>query len=117
MSTVLTSGCRLKACESDAIGAMVTGRAGGINNTRAVTAVAERTARAAIRGVVREQPGVPITVAGCAPTLYRAAWAALPGGTRVVPNAAKLHPITSDARLGPAARVRVRAATASGLVV
>lgn len=108
MSTVLNFGCRLNACESDAIGAMTAGRAGVIVNTCAVTAEAERTARAAIRRIAREQPGVSITVTGCAATLDRAAWAALPGVARVVPNAAKLDPATWDAVPSPAARVRAR---------
>ncbi len=108
MTTVLNFGCRLNACESDAIRGMAANAVGTIVNTCAVTAEAERTARAAIRRVAREQPGVPITVTGCAATLDPAAWHTLPGVTRVVPNAIKLEPATWSATPGPAPRVRAR---------
>lgn len=100
MSVVLNFGCRLNACESDAIRGMAVGGGGTIVNTCAVTGEAERTARAAIRRLAREQPGAAITVTGCAATLDPAAWAALPGVTRVVPNAAKLEQSTWSATPG-----------------
>ena len=88
---VLTFGCRLNAAESEAIAAMAGGRM-IVVNTCAVTAEAERQARQAIRRAHRDRPDLPIVVTGCAATIAPTAWAALPGVTRVVPNAAKLAP-------------------------
>ena len=100
MNEVLTFGRRLNACESKTIAGLATGsggmRGGVVINTRAVTTEAARTARAAVRRVARERPGVSIVVTGCAATLDPAAWAALPGVTRVVPNATKLDPASWD---------------------
>jgi threonylcarbamoyladenosine tRNA methylthiotransferase MtaB len=63
-----------------------------IVNTCAVTAEAERQARQAIRRAVREHPDARIVVTGCAAQLNPAAWAALPGVTRVLGNQDKLKP-------------------------
>ncbi len=77
--------------ESEAIRALLpAGDPTIVVNTCAVTAEAERQARQAIRRTVREQPGAPIVVTGCAAQLDPARWAALPGVTRVLGNADKL---------------------------
>ena len=125
MSTVLNFGCRLNACDSEAIGTMTAGRAGVIVNICAVTADAERSARAAIRRGTRQPPGVPITVTGCAATIDGSVRAAQLGrGVEVVverggqwprPNFAPAR-LTGAFEVGVVARVRVRAATAAGLV-
>jgi threonylcarbamoyladenosine tRNA methylthiotransferase MtaB len=61
-----------------------------IVTTCAVTAEAERQARQAIRRIARERPGVHIAVTGCAAQIDPAAWAGLPGVSRVLGNAEKL---------------------------
>jgi threonylcarbamoyladenosine tRNA methylthiotransferase MtaB len=109
IAEVLTFGCRLNAYESEVMRDL-TSRAtpGGsaspkgtlgdtgtdtiIVNTCAVTAEAERQARQAIRRAARERPGTRIVVTGCAAQLNPAAWAALPGVTRVLGNQDKLKP-------------------------
>jgi threonylcarbamoyladenosine tRNA methylthiotransferase MtaB len=90
---VLTFGCRLNAYESE----VIRGHAAALPdtvvvNTCAVTAEAERQARQAIRRLVREHPGRPIVVTGCAVQIDPAGWAALPGVSRVLGNAEKLKP-------------------------
>jgi threonylcarbamoyladenosine tRNA methylthiotransferase MtaB len=90
---VLTFGCRLNAYESE----VIRGHAATLDdtivvNTCAVTAEAERQARQAIRRLVREHPGRPIVVTGCAVQIDPAGWAALPGVSRVLGNAEKLKP-------------------------
>ncbi len=93
MTEVLTFGCRLNTYESEIIRAHTAGLRGVVVvNTCAVTAEAERTARAAIRRVRRAQPDASIVVTGCAAEIDPAAWAALPGVSRVVGNRAKLLP-------------------------
>ena len=109
IAEVLTFGCRLNAYEFEVMRDL-TSRAtpGGrappkgtlgdtgtdtiIVNTCAVTAEAERQARQAIRRAARERPGTRIVVTGCAAQLNPAAWAALPGVTRVLGNQDKLKP-------------------------
>lgn len=90
---IITFGCRLNAYESE----VIRGHAGGladtvIVNTCAVTAEAERQARQAVRRTARERPGARIVVTGCAAQINPAAWAKLPGVTRVLGNADKLRP-------------------------
>jgi threonylcarbamoyladenosine tRNA methylthiotransferase MtaB len=90
---IITFGCRLNAYESE----VIRDHAGAladtvIVNTCAVTAEAERQARQAIRRTVRERPGARIVVTGCAAQIDPAAWAKLPGVTRVLGNADKLRP-------------------------
>ena len=106
MTEVLTFGCRLNTFESE----VIRGHSAGLRdtvvvNTCAVTAEAERTARAAIRRVRRERPGAAIVVTGCAAEIDPAAWAALPGVTRVLGNAAKLLPESWGGPTGPAAPI------------
>ncbi|HTW71761.1 MAG TPA: tRNA (N(6)-L-threonylcarbamoyladenosine(37)-C(2))-methylthiotransferase MtaB, partial [Acetobacteraceae bacterium] len=98
---LLTFGCRLNAYESEVMREL-SSRADPadaaaptdtiIVNTCAVTAEAERQARQAIRRAARERPGARIVVTGCAAQLNPAAWAALPGVTRVLGNQDKLKP-------------------------
>jgi threonylcarbamoyladenosine tRNA methylthiotransferase MtaB len=91
----LTFGCRLNAFESEAMRALAAEAGLGaalIVNTCAVTAEAEAQARQAIRRAAREAPGRPILVTGCAAQIAPAAWAGLPGVTRVIGNAEKLAP-------------------------
>jgi len=90
---VLTFGCRLNAYEGEVIRGHAAALADTVVvNTCAVTAEAERQARQAIRRLVRERPGTPIVVTGCAVQLDPGGWAALPGVSRVLGNAEKLKP-------------------------
>ena len=90
---LLTFGCRLNAYESEVMREHAAALADTIIvNTCAVTAEAERQARQAIRRAARERPGASIVVTGCAAQLDPAAWAALPGVTRVLGNQDKLKP-------------------------
>jgi threonylcarbamoyladenosine tRNA methylthiotransferase MtaB len=89
---ILTFGCRLNAFESE----VMRGHAGGqddlvIVNTCAVTGEAERQARQAIRRVLRERPGARVVVTGCAAQIDPAAWASVPGVSRVLGNEEKLR--------------------------
>lgn len=89
---LLTFGCRLNTYESEVMRGHAAGLADTlIVNTCAVTAEAERQARQAIRRAARERPGLSIVVTGCAAQRDPAAWRALPGVTRVLGNAEKLH--------------------------
>ncbi len=77
---VVTFGCRLNACESDAIAAR--GTADGLENavifnTCAVTAEAVRQARQAIRKAARARPGARLIVTGCAAQIDPAPFAAM----------------------------------------
>ena len=90
---VQTFGCRLNTYESQVMRAHAD--AAGLTdtlivNTCAVTAEAERQARQAIRRAHRENPNAAIIVTGCAAQIDPAAWAALPGVTRVLGNVEKL---------------------------
>jgi threonylcarbamoyladenosine tRNA methylthiotransferase MtaB len=89
---VLTFGCRLNTYESE----VMRGHAAALTdtiivNTCAVTSEAERQARQAIRRAHRERPNARIVVTGCAAQIAPAAWASLPGVTRVLGNAEKLE--------------------------
>ncbi len=92
---VQTFGCRLNTYESQVMRAHA--EAAGLSrtvviNTCAVTAEAERQARQAIRRAHRQAPDSTIIVTGCAAQIDPAAWAALPGVTRVLGNQEKLTP-------------------------
>jgi threonylcarbamoyladenosine tRNA methylthiotransferase MtaB len=96
MVEILTFGCRLNAYESEVIRGHADAAPGALANTIvvntcAVTAEAERQARQAIRRAHRENPEARIVVTGCAAQIAPAAWAALPGVTRVLGNAEKLE--------------------------
>jgi threonylcarbamoyladenosine tRNA methylthiotransferase MtaB len=89
---IVTFGCRLNSYESE----VIRDHAAALDNTVvvntcAVTAEAERQARQAIRRVHRERPEARIVVTGCAAQIDPAAWAALPGVSRVLGNEDKLR--------------------------
>jgi threonylcarbamoyladenosine tRNA methylthiotransferase MtaB len=104
---VVTFGCRLNACESQAIGEQASAD-GLVNavvfNTCAVTAEAVRQARQAIRKAARERPGLRRIVTGCAAQIDPAAFAAMPEVDLVVGNAEKALP-GGLAASGPRVRV------------
>ncbi|MGG5810473.1 MiaB/RimO family radical SAM methylthiotransferase [Falsiroseomonas sp. CW058] len=106
----ISFGCRLNATEAEGMRALAGTRDVLVVNTCAVTAEAEAQARQAIRRAVREKPGRPILVTGCAAEIAPAAWASLPGVARVIPNAAKLDPASWGGGAAPApAAARTRA--------
>ena len=89
---VQTFGCRLNAYEAEVMRAHAAGQSDlVVINTCAVTAEAERQARAAIRRTHRDRPDARIVVTGCAAQIDPAAWSALPGVHRVLGNADKLR--------------------------
>jgi len=89
---ILTSGCRLNSFESEVIrGHAAALRDTLVVNTCAVTREAERDARRAIARAHRARPGLSIVVTGCAAQIDPAAWARLPGVTRVLGNQEKLR--------------------------
>src|SRR5579872_2554386 len=92
---IITFGCRLNAYEARVIDAAAAA-AGLIEavivNTCAVTALAERQARQAIRKARRGRPGVPVIVTGCAVQIDPARYAAMPEVDRVLGNLEKLRP-------------------------
>jgi threonylcarbamoyladenosine tRNA methylthiotransferase MtaB len=109
---VVTFGCRLNACESQAIREQA--RIDGVSdtvvfNTCAVTGEAVRQARQAIRKARREHPGARLIVTGCAAQVDPAGFAAMPEVDAVLGNAEKTAP--GALRLGALAdgelRVRV----------
>ena len=100
---ILTFGCRLNAYESEVMRDLAAGTENTIVvNTCAVTAEAERQARQTIRRLAREQPTARIVVTGCAAQIDPAAWAALPGVSRVLGNEDKLKPESWAADAGSA---------------
>ena len=105
---VVTFGCRLNACESQAIRerAAADGVTGVVVfNTCAVTGEAVRQARQAIRKVRRENPGARLVVTGCAAQIDPAAFAAMDEVDLVLGNAEKAAP--GALAIGPGPRVRV----------
>jgi len=104
---VVTFGCRLNACESQAIRERAA--AEGVTdtvviNTCAVTGEAVRQARQAIRKLARERPEARIVVTGCAAQIDPAGFAAMPRVDLVLGNAEKTLP-GALALDGPRARV------------
>jgi len=104
---VVTFGCRLNACESQAIREQAA--ADGILdivvfNTCAVTGEAVRQARQAIRKARRERPGARVVVTGCAAQIDPASFAAMDEVDLVLGNAEKSAPggLRAD---GPRVRV------------
>ena len=103
---VVTFGCRLNACESEALRAQAAadGLADAVVfNTCAVTGEAVRQARQAIRKARRERPGARLIVTGCAAQIDAAQFAAMPEVDLVVGNAGKTAP---GALTGAGERVR-----------
>lgn len=91
MVELLTFGCRLNTVESAAIEGLAAHLVDAVVvNTCAVTGEAERQARQAIARVHRDRPGTTIVVTGCAVQIAPAAWAGLPGVSRVLGNLEKL---------------------------
>jgi threonylcarbamoyladenosine tRNA methylthiotransferase MtaB len=89
---VVTFGCRLNACESEAIAARAA--ADGLEdavifNTCAVTGEAVRQARQAIRKARRERPAARLIVTGCAAQIDPAVFAAMDEVDLVLGNADK----------------------------
>ncbi len=104
---VVTFGCRLNACESQAIREQAL--ADGVTNTLvfntcAVTGEAVRQARQAIRKARRERPGVRLIVTGCAAQIDSAGFAAMDEVDVVLGNAEKAAP---GALVDQGPRVRV----------
>lgn len=84
---VIDFGCRLNLAEGAAITRHLSGGPPQVVvNSCAVTGEAVRQARQTVRRLARTRPGVPITVTGCVTEADRAAFAALPGVTRVAPK-------------------------------
>src|SRR5579859_2411137 len=104
---VVTFGCRLNACESQAIREQAA--ADGVTdtlvfNTCAVTGEAVRQARQAIRKARRERPGARLIVTGCAAQIDPAGFAAMDEVDVVLGNAEKAAP---GALVDQGLRVRV----------
>src|SRR5882724_7889895 len=100
---VLTFGCRLNAYESEVMRDHV--RAAGLGdvvvvNSCAVTGLAERQARQAIRRARRERPGARIIVTGCAAQIAPERYAAMAEVDHVLGNMEKLQ---RDSYVGGAA--------------
>src|SRR5437868_1383491 len=90
---VVTFGCRLNAYESEAIrlrAAEAQLRDAVIFNTCAVTGMAVRQSRQAIRKLRRERPGARIIVTGCAAQIQPQTYAAMPEVDQVLGNEEKL---------------------------
>jgi len=104
---VITLGCRLNACESQAIReqALADGARGVVVvNTCAVTSEAVRQARQMIRKARRQNPDARLVVTGCAAQIDSASFAAMPEVDLVLGNAEKVRP---GALIDPGPRVRV----------
>jgi threonylcarbamoyladenosine tRNA methylthiotransferase MtaB len=113
---VVTFGCRLNACESQAIRerAAADGVADTVVfNTCAVTGEAVRQARQAIRKVRRERPQARLVVTGCAVQIDPAAFAAMDEVDLVLGNAEKAAP---GGLTDPGPRVRVGDIMSAGLI-
>jgi threonylcarbamoyladenosine tRNA methylthiotransferase MtaB len=108
---VVTFGCRLNACESQAIREQA--RIDGVTdtvvvNTCAVTGEAVRQARQAIRKARRERPGARLVVTGCAAQIDPAGFAAMAEVDAVLGNAEKTAAGALLLRTGADERSRVR---------
>ena len=104
---VITFGCRLNAYESEAIrlrAAEAQLRDAVIVNTCAVTGMAVRQSRQAIRKLRRERPSARIIVTGCAAQTEPERYAAMPEVDQVLGNAEKLKP---ESYAGAMERIRV----------
>ena len=104
---VITFGCRLNACESEAIARQAA--ADGVTdvvvvNTCAVTAEAVRQARQAVRRARRERPEARVVVTGCAAQTVPSGFLAMPEVDVVLGNGEKSAPGALSAE-GPRDRV------------
>ena len=104
---IVTFGCRLNAYESEAIRARAAEaqlRDAVVVNTCAVTGLAVRQSRQAIRKLRRERPTARIIVTGCAAQTEPQTYAAMPEVDQVLGNAEKLK---ADSYAGLVERIRV----------
>jgi threonylcarbamoyladenosine tRNA methylthiotransferase MtaB len=119
-------GCRASQADGDALAAELA-RSGGsavsaknadvvVLNTCAVTAEAERTARAYLRRVKRENPAARVVVTGCYAQRTPQEVARLPGADAVVGNSHKALLAGVIARMRPQAGDSADAGVASGFV-
>jgi len=93
----ITLGCRLNFAESETIARTApAGEDWIVVNSCAVTNEAVRQTRQAIRRAHRQRPSAKILVTGCASELDPAAFATMPGVTRVVGNASKLNSLAAN---------------------
>jgi threonylcarbamoyladenosine tRNA methylthiotransferase MtaB len=93
----ITLGCRLNFAESETIARTAPPDEDWIVvNSCAVTNEAVRQTRQAIRRAHRQRPSAKILVTGCASELDPAAFATMPGVTRVVGNASKLNSLAAN---------------------
>src|SRR4051812_18222285 len=93
----ITLGCRLNFAESETIARSApAGEDWILVNSCAVTNEAVRQTRQAIRRAHRRRPDARILVTGCAAELEPAAFAAMPGVSRVVGNAGKLSSLAAN---------------------
>ena len=98
----ITLGCRLNFAESETIARSAPADKDWIVvNSCAVTNEAVRQTRQAIRRAHRDRPNAMILVTGCAAELEPAAFAAMPGVSRVVGNAAKLSSLAASDVMTP----------------
>ncbi|HEV2364354.1 MAG TPA: tRNA (N(6)-L-threonylcarbamoyladenosine(37)-C(2))-methylthiotransferase MtaB [Caulobacteraceae bacterium] len=103
---VVTFGCRLNACESEALRRQAEAQNFAdtvVFNTCAVTLEAARQARQAIRKTRRERPNARLVATGCAVQTDPAAFAAMAELDLVLGNAEKLAP----GAFGPGPKIRV----------
>jgi len=99
----ITLGCRLNYAESETIARSAPANEDWIVvNSCAVTNEAVRQTRQAIRRAHRRRPSARILVTGCAAELDAASFAAMPGVSRVVGNAAKLNGLAANDVMAPA---------------
>ena len=106
-----TLGCRLNACETEAMRELARREGVGdlvVVNTCAVTAEAVRKARQEIRRLRRAHPGACVVVTGCAAQIDPESFAAMDEVDAVLGNAEKMRPESWRALAdGAAARVQV----------
>ena len=106
-----TLGCRLNACETEAMRELARREGVGdlvVVNTCAVTAEAVRKARQEIRRLRRAYPRACVAVTGCAAQIDPESFAAMDEVDAVLGNAEKMRPETWRALAdGAAARVQV----------
>lgn len=106
-----TLGCRLNACETEAMRELARREGVGdlvVVNTCAVTAEAVRKARREIRRLRRAHPGACVAVTGCAAQIDPDSFAAMDEVDAVLGNAEKMRPETWRALAeGAAGRVQV----------
>jgi threonylcarbamoyladenosine tRNA methylthiotransferase MtaB len=99
----ITLGCRLNFAESETIARTAPADEDWlVVNSCAVTNEAVRQTRQAIRRAHRQRPSAKILVTGCAAELEPAAFAAMPGVSRVVGNANKLNSLAANDVMAPA---------------